>query len=73
MTPAEAIPGNYSKNDGGGEFNYDILYEILQMTQCTPSSTIKKEINKNGKIRYYKMLLMFVDFYVYTVNYHYTC
>jgi hypothetical protein len=32
--------GGIKENDGGGEFNYDILQELLQMSQCTPSIII---------------------------------
>jgi hypothetical protein len=39
MIPVETIPGmggeGIKENDGGGE--------LLQMPQCTPSTTIKKE------------------------------
>jgi hypothetical protein len=38
----ETIPGGgrIKENDGGGEFNDDILKELLEMSQCTPSMTI---------------------------------
>jgi hypothetical protein len=29
---------------GGGEFNYDILEELLQMSQYTPSIAVTKNI-----------------------------
>jgi hypothetical protein len=46
VSPVETIPGigrgEIKENGGGGEFNYDILQEFLQMSQCTPSTTIIK-------------------------------
>jgi hypothetical protein len=46
MRPAGTIPGmgggRIKENDGMGEFNYDILLELLKMSQCTPSITIIK-------------------------------
>jgi hypothetical protein len=44
MRHVETIPGigeEVIKNDGGGEFNYDILLELSQISQsqCTPSKT----------------------------------
>jgi hypothetical protein len=48
MRPAETIPGmgegRSKENDGGGEFSYDIfdiLQELLLMSQCTKQN-IKK-------------------------------
>jgi hypothetical protein len=38
--------GEVKENDGGGEFNYDILdilQELLKMPQCTPPNTIFKK------------------------------
>jgi hypothetical protein len=34
----ETIPGK--ENGGGGEFNYDVFYELLHMSQCTPGTAI---------------------------------
>jgi hypothetical protein len=34
--------GEIKKNDGRGEFNYDILKELFEMSQCCPSATIIK-------------------------------
>jgi hypothetical protein len=40
MIPVETVPGmgggRIKENDGRGDLNYDILYELLQMSQCTP-------------------------------------
>jgi hypothetical protein len=42
MKPVETIPvmrgGRIKEKDGGGEFNYDILLELLQMSQYTHST-----------------------------------
>jgi hypothetical protein len=53
MRSVETIPGmgggQIKANDGGGEFNYDMLLELLQMSQCTPSTTIiKNKIKPKG-------------------------
>jgi hypothetical protein len=49
MRPVETITGlgggGTKENDGGGEFNCDILLKLLLMSQCTPRTTIIK-INK---------------------------
>jgi hypothetical protein len=41
MIPVETTLGmvgeGIKENDGGDEFNYDILWEVLQMPQCTPT------------------------------------
>jgi hypothetical protein len=38
-----------NKNDVRGEFNYNILYKPLEMSQCTPSAAIiNKKKNKSG-------------------------
>jgi hypothetical protein len=42
----ETIPGIggglIKENDGEGEFNDDILYELFKMSHSTPGTTIKK-------------------------------
>jgi hypothetical protein len=47
MRPVVTILGMWGagikENDEGGEFNYDIMEELLCMLQCIPSKTI---INK---------------------------
>jgi hypothetical protein len=44
MRPVETIlgieGGELKENDRGGEFNYKIFQELLQMPQCTPITTI---------------------------------
>jgi hypothetical protein len=34
------------ENDGGGESSYDRLSELLQMSQCTSSTTVISKITK---------------------------
>jgi hypothetical protein len=49
--PVETILGmdrkGIKENDGGDEFKYDILEELLYMPQCIPRTTIKNEIKRN--------------------------
>jgi hypothetical protein len=52
MRPVETISGmgrrQIKENDGGSEFKYDKLYDILYMSQCTPSTIITKSKHKKN-------------------------
>jgi hypothetical protein len=61
MTAVGAVPGmgevKVGKSGGWGEFNYDvfdILWEILQISWCTLSTTIIKKSMLGKKTQNYK-------------------
>jgi hypothetical protein len=61
MRPVETIlgieGGELKENDRGGEFNYKIFQELLQMPQCTPHYNNNKIIKKTDLIsRYWRIL-----------------
>jgi hypothetical protein len=54
MRPVDTIPGmgggGIKEKDGEGEFSYHILQELLQMSQCTPNTTIFLKSTSNTTI-----------------------
>jgi hypothetical protein len=55
MRPVETIPGmRWGRENGEEEFKYDIfdiLYELLQMPQCTPTQHNSGKRKERKKIR----------------------